>query len=165
MSNAHPMKKFSFILFLSFFALSSVNAELNILPFKKNSFSEIKAARKDNPFILVFWSESCRYCLKELAMFGKLLKQYPAIELITVATDNFLDEGTVHRVLKQSKLDLKQTWVFSEPIVEKIYASVKPGWLGELPATHFFTRDNQEIRHMGIVKEGELIQWLNEQTQ
>ncbi len=143
----------------------SAKAEsLTINPFIKGSFTEIKHQRKDKPFVLVFWSENCSYCMKELAMFGKLQQQYPDVELVTVATDSFLEEDIVIDVLKRSGLELAQTWVFAEQFPEKIYFDVNKRWRGELPVTHFFGRDQKETRHMGVVKEDELVEWLAEQS-
>ena len=144
---------------------ASINAEsLTVNPFVKGSFAELKSQRQGKPFVLIFWSESCSYCMKELAMFGRLHKHYPDIELVTVATDPFLEETTINDVLSRSQLDLKQTWVFAEQFPEKIYADINKRWRGELPATHFFSRDNKENRHMGIVKEDQLVKWLTEQS-
>ncbi len=137
---------------------------LTINPFVKGTLSEIKNQRQGKPFVLVFWSESCSYCMKELAMFGRLRKQYPTIDLVTVATDPFLEETTVNDVLSRSQLDLNQTWVFAEQFPETIYVDINRRWRGELPATHFYNREHQETRHMGIVKEDELIEWLAEQS-
>lgn len=144
--------------------LSTAKADLSILPFDKDSFTELKNERKDKPFILVFWSESCSYCMQELALFGTLYKQYPDVELVVVATDFFVTKETVKEVLKRSQLELKQTWVFADQFAETIYYKVNKSWRGELPATHFFGRDNQEIRHIGIVKKDKLISWLTEQS-
>ncbi|MCH9697901.1 MAG: redoxin domain-containing protein [Gammaproteobacteria bacterium] len=137
---------------------------LTIQPFVKGSFAEIRTQLKDKPFVVIFWSESCVYCMKELAMFGRLQKQFPKIELIIVATDPFLEETTVSDVLNRSQLELKQTWVFAEQFPEIVYADINKRWRGELPATHFFNREHQETRHMGIIKEQELIQWMTEQS-
>lgn len=146
-------------------AYGAANAEtLTINPFVKGSFAQIKSQRQNKPFILVFWSESCSYCMRELALFGKLQKRFPAVELVTVATDPFLDDETVKTVLSRSQLNPQQTWVFAEQFPERIYADVNKRWRGELPVTHFFGRDNQEIRHMGIIAEGELVKWLTEQS-
>lgn len=142
-----------------------VKAEnLTINPFVKGSFAEIKEQRKDQPFILVFWSESCSYCMKELALFGQLQKQFPAVELVTVATDPFLEDETVKTVLARSRLEVDQTWVFAEQFPERIYADIDKRWRGELPVTHFFGRDNREVRHMGVIKEDELVEWLAVQS-
>lgn len=145
-------------------AINTAKAEMTILPFVKGSFSEIKQQHRDKPFILVFWSESCSYCMKELAMLGKLYKQYPDVAVITVATDPYLDEEIVRKVLNRSQLELEQTWVFAEQFPERIYADINKRWRGELPVIHFFDRHNLETRHMGIVKEDELIEWLSAQS-
>ncbi|MEE9425753.1 MAG: redoxin domain-containing protein [Methylococcales bacterium] len=145
--------------------LGQVQAEsLTIQPFVKGSLANIKNQHQNKPFILIFWSESCSYCMKELAMFGELQKQYPNVDIVTVATDPFLEEETVKDVLKHSQLELEQTWVFAEQFPERIYADVNKRWRGELPVTHFFDRNNQETRHMGIVKKDMLIKWLTEQS-
>ena len=157
--------RFILILGLIFFGVSSLKAEpLTIHPFVKGTFSEIKTQYQNKPFVLIFWSESCSYCMKELAMFGKLHKEYPNVQLVTVATDSFLDDEIVKKVLNRSQLNLNQTWVFAEQFPERIYADVNKRWRGELPATHFFDRNNQEIRSMGIVKEDELVEWLKAQS-
>lgn len=160
------MKNYRCLLFCTFILLtiSTVKADLTILPFSKDSYTEIKNQRQDKAFILIFWSQSCSYCMQELAMFGKLYKQYPGIELVVVATDSFLQDDIVRGVLARSQLELEQTWVFAEQFPEKIYYKVNKSWRGELPATHFFGKDNKEIRHLGIVKEDELIEWLVEQS-
>ena len=160
------MNKFRFLPFivLSLAAIGTVKAELSILPFTKGTFAEIKSQRQNQPFILVFWSESCGYCMKELALLGKIQRQYPAMELITVATDSFLEDRLVQDVLSRSQLDIDRTWVFAEQFPERIYADVYKRWRGELPMTYFFSRDNQEIRHMGIIKEDDVLEWLAEQA-
>lgn len=163
------MRIFSGSLAILLAALLSVSLTVNaepptIQPFVKGSFAEIKSQLQNKPYVVIFWSESCLYCMKELAMFGRLQKRFPKVELITVATDPFLEETTVSDVLNRSQLDLKKTWVFAEQFPEIIYADINRRWRGELPATHFFNRDHQETRHMGVVNEDELVQWLTEQS-
>ena len=157
------IKKFLVIL-LAVLSINTANADLSILPFTKSSFSEIKSQYNNKPFVLVFWSETCSYCMKELAMFGKLYKQYPDVAIITVATDPFLEDQIVKGVLDRSGLELTQTWVFAEQFPERIYYAINKRWRGELPVTHFFDRNNQETRHLGIIKENELIEWLTAQS-
>ena len=90
------------LLSLAFGPAKAENPAIN--PFVKGSFAQIKEQRQDRPYVLVFWSESCSYCMKEkeLALFGQLQKRFPAVELVTVATDPFLDEDTVQAVLARS---------------------------------------------------------------
>ncbi len=80
--------------------------------------------------------------------------------IVIVATDPFLDESLVQDMIERSQLSLKQTWVFAEQFPERIYADVNKRWRGELPVTHFFSRNNTEIRHLGIVKQPAVEAWL-----
>ena len=150
------------LLGLLLFSSIPLKAEpLVIHPFVKGSFAEIKQQYSKQPFVLIFWSETCSYCMKELAMFGKIQKNHPTLELIIVATDPFLDESLVHEMIERSQLSLKQTWVFAEQFPEQIYADVNKRWRGELPVTHFFDRNNKEVRHLGIVKQEALERWVS----
>ena len=98
-------------------------------------------------------------------MFGGIQKKYPTLELIIVATDPFLEESLVHEMIEHSQLSLKQTWVFAEQFPERIYADVNKRWRGELPVTHFFDRNNKEVRHLGIVKQEALERWITTQLE
>jgi len=148
--------------FLLLFISIPLKAEpLTIHPFVKGSFAEIKQQHHNRPFVLIFWSETCAYCMKELAMFGEIQKKHPTLELIIVATDPFLEESYVHEMIERSQLSLKQTWVFAEQFPERIYADVNKRWRGELPVTHFFDRNNKEVRHLGIVKQEALEHWID----
>jgi len=138
--------------------------EMTISPFTRGTLAEIKNQYQGKPFILVFWSESCGYCMKELALFGRIQGQYPGIELVTVATDPFLEEETVNQVLERSQLNLKQTWVFADQFPERLYSDINKRWRGELPMTHFYDSTHNELRHMGIVEEDKLRLWLDSQA-
>ncbi|MFW5444409.1 MAG: TlpA family protein disulfide reductase [Methylococcaceae bacterium] len=132
--------------------------------FVKGSFSQIQQQYKNTPHIVVFWSETCAFCMKELAIFGRLIPQFPQVKLITISTDPFLDDNTVQQILSSKKLEGTETWVFADDFAERLYFDVSPRWRGELPLTYFFDRNNTMLKHMGIVKEAELVEWLNDQS-
>ena len=155
----NKLKMMLLVVFL-FVSVASKAEPIVIKPFVKGTFAELKQQYSNHPFVLIFWSESCSYCMKELTMFAKLQSKHPEIPLIVVATDPFLDESQVNEMLERSGLLLQQTWVFAEQFPERIYADVNKRWRGELPVTHFFDRDNREIRHLGIVKQEALESWL-----
>ncbi len=139
---------------------------LEKLPFTQKTLTEIKQQYQNQPFILAFWSESCTFCMKELTMFGELKKQYPELPLVIVSTDLDLDEQSVSTIIQQqSRLDLPKTWVFSGDYPELIYRAVDKRWRGELPMTYFFDRQHQSIRHVGMVKEKELLAWWRWQAE
>lgn len=140
-------------------------AETSFKPFVKGSFAQIQQENKDQPYIIAFWSVTCAYCMKELAMFGRLMEQYPDVKLITITTDPFLEDESVQKLLTTKNLEGTETWVFADNFAERLYYDINPRWRGELPLTYFFDKNNVMLKHMGIVKEGELVDWLNEQAQ
>jgi len=157
--NVKQIKRGLFAVFL-FVSLGLKAEPVVIKPFVKGTFSEIKQQYNNRSFVLIFWSESCSYCMKELAMFAKLQPKYPNVPLIVVATDPFLEESEVNEMLERTKLSLRETWVFAEQFPERIYSDVNKRWRGELPVTHFFDKNNKEVRHLGIVKQEALESWL-----
>ena len=138
--------------------------ETKFNPFVKGSFAQIQQQHKDTPYIIVFWSETCAFCMKELAAFGRLIPKYPQIKLITISTDPFLEDETVQHILSSKNLENTETWVFADNFAERLYFDINPRWRGELPLTYFFDNQNTLLIHMGIVKEAELVEWLTEQS-
>jgi hypothetical protein len=102
--------------------------------------------------------------MKELALFGRILKEYPQIKLITITTDPFLEDETVQQILSSKKLQGTETWVFADNFAERLYFDINPRWRGELPLTYFFDRNNNRLKHMGVITENELVEWLTQQT-
>ena len=168
------MKKISLIhlnikaVVLTALLLTSINSvlakEIAIKPFIKGSFEQIQNEHKDKPYIITFWSETCAYCMKELALFGNLSKKHPAIEIISVTTDPFLSEETVDRILSSKNLPHVQKWVFADNYAARLYSDVDKKWRGELPLTYFFDRNNNMVKHMGTINKQELTTWFTEQS-
>lgn len=102
--------------------------------------------------------------MKELALFGKVLNSYPDVEVVSITTDPFLDEKTINRILLSKNLENAQKWVFADDYVERLYFDVDRNWLGGLPLTYFFDRNNKMIKHFGVIKEQELTDWLAKQN-
>lgn len=152
-------------LFMILIIASSVSASQNdIKPFVKGSFKQIQQAHKERPYIVTFWSETCAYCMKELKLFGQLLKNYPQVDVISITTDPFLDEETVKQILSSKNLQNVETWVFADNYAERLYFDVDNRWRGELPFTLFFDKNKKMIKHMGVIKEKELVDWLVKQN-
>jgi len=160
------MKKPLIIFFTTFFLMSAAShaVEQVYKPFVKGSFEQIQQQNKDTPYIVAFWSVTCAYCMKELEMFGELMPKYPAVKLITISTDPFLENYIIQRLLTTKKLEQAETWVFADNFSERLYFDINPRWRGELPLTYFFDKNNKRVKHMGIVNKDELVEWLAEQT-
>ncbi len=138
--------------------------ETAIKPFIKGSFNQIQQEQSSHPYIVTFWSESCAFCMKELALFGRLISRYPNINIISITTDPFLDKDTIEQILASKNLANAQKWVFADNYVERLYFDIDKSWRGELPLSYFFDKNNKMIRHLGIIKEPALIEWLAEQS-
>ncbi|MCK5831474.1 MAG: TlpA family protein disulfide reductase [Methylococcales bacterium] len=168
------MKKISLIhlnikiLLFTALILSNINSVLaiepTIKPFIKGSFEKIQKENNGKPYIIAFWSETCGYCMKELALLGKLSKKHPSIEIVTVSTDPFLEETTVNRILSLKNLSHVQKWVFADNYAARLYPDVDKKWRGELPLTYFFDRNNKMLKHMGTINKQELTTWFTEQS-
>lgn len=154
--------KVTFFLYLILLAPVSAN-DSEIKPFVKGSFEEIKQAHTGKAFIVTFWSESCAFCMEELTMFGRLLKQHPNVELVSITTDPFLEEETVKQILSSKALDNAEKWVFADSYVARLYFDIDKSWRGELPLTYFFDKNDKTLKHLGTINEKELTEWLSSQ--
>lgn len=137
-----------------------LNAALPVKPFVKGSFAEIQKAYENESHIIVFWSENCAYCMKELAMLGALKAQQPQLNLVTVVTDPFLDEKVVQDKLASFGLENTETWVFAADYPETLYFDVDKRWRGELPLTFLFDKQGQKIKKSGLLKKQDITSWL-----
>jgi len=103
--------------------------------------------------------------MKELAMFGKLLKTYQNVEIVSITTDPFLEQQKIDDILSSKGLMNARKWVFADNYVERLYFDIDKRWRGELPLSYFFDRNNKMIKQLGAIKENELIEWLAKQNQ
>jgi thiol-disulfide isomerase/thioredoxin len=131
--------------------------------FVKGSFSEIQNTYTNRPHMIVFWSQDCAYCMKEFTFFDNALSHSNKVKLITVATDPFLSADVIRKLHQDNNLHDVEQWVFSESVREKLYFDVSKNWRGELPFIVFVNKDKVMTKHLGILKEVELIEWIKQQ--
>lgn len=153
------------LVLLSLLVMGAVNAsDDNIRPFVKGSFEQIKQEHAGQAFIVTFWSETCVFCMKELAMFGSILTEYPHVAVVSITTDPFLDDQTVNQILASKQLQNAEKWVFADDYVERLYFSIDRQWRGELPLSYFFSKTNDTLKQLGAIKESEFVEWLSKQN-
>ena len=161
------MKRFGFLMGLCLvvlsFAPASVVAAQEIKPFVRGSYQQIIAARQGKPFIVNFWSLSCGYCKVELAMFKKLAKKYPKLDLVLVSTDTPEEEKSVSATLAKFSLGKAEAWVFADSYTERLRFEVDKMWQGELPRTYFFSAKDEIKAFSGKLEQEEVEQWIKEQ--
>lgn len=144
--------------------LSSCSESQPVKAFVKGSFAQIQEAYKNTPHMIVFWSQDCAYCMKELALFQNARPRGSKVKLITVSTEPFLSAKIIRKLHQDNNLHDAEAWVFSESVREKLYFDVDKSWRGELPLTFFVGKDKNMVKQMGILTETELINWLQLQS-
>lgn len=158
------VRKLFLVFNLLFTSVVSAN-ETEIKPFIKGSFEQIQQDHKGESYIITFWSEDCAFCMKELAMFGRLSKTYPNVEIVSITTDPFLEQQIIEHILSSKGLMNARKWVFADDYVERLYFDVDKRWRGELPLSYFFDQNNKMIKQFGAIKENKLIEWFAKQNQ
>lgn len=131
--------------------------------FVKGSFDQIQTTYSNTPHMIVFWSQDCPYCMKEFTFFEQVLAQNKKVKLITVATDPFLSAEVISKLHQDNNLHDVEQWVFSESVKEKLYFDVSKNWRGELPFIVFVDKDKLITKHLGLLKEQDLLEWVKQQ--
>lgn len=145
------------------FAPASAAAVQEIKPFVRGSYQQIVSARQGKPFIVNFWSLSCGYCKVELAIFKKLAKKYPKLDLVLVSTDMPEEEKQVAAALAKIALSKAEAWLFADSFADRLRFEVDKKWQGELPRTYFFNANGEANAVSGKFEQKEVEQWIKEQ--
>ena len=151
------MKRLLFMLLL-IFAASATAGDLH--PFTAGSLATIKSRHAGRPFVLTLWSLTCHHCAHELQTLGKLARADKTLPLVIVSTDTPGDAADIRAALKRFGLDRLDTWVFADPVPERLRAGIDPAWRGELPRSYLFDAEHRSEAHSGLLDEAQLGRWL-----
>ena len=153
------MKRLPFLIAALLFA-NLAQAEMR--PFVSGSLQKIERAQKGKPFILGFWSASCTHCPTELKALGELVRKYPKLELILVATDTPAEGPELERLAQDYGVAPQAAWVFADAQPERLRYEIDRRWYGELPRTYFYDGRQQRKGHSGVLPAAQLEQWASE---
>lgn len=142
-------------------ALAPPVAAQEIRPFVAGSIKEITAARQGKPFILGMWSLTCTHCREELSLLSSMVKKYPNLDLVLVATDTPEEGEAISATLGQTGLGGAQAWVFADPFAERLRFEIDRKWHGELPRTYFYDSTHAITATSGKLDRQKLEQWMN----
>lgn len=129
---------FAFLLWLMLAVPGMPAMASELRPFVPGSLAGIVATRGGKPFILTFWSLTCSHCRDELALFSRLKRQYPSLDVVLVSTDTPEDIAAIQSTLEQIKLTQVESWVFADSFAERLRFEVDKKWHGELPRSYFY---------------------------
>lgn len=158
------MRAFVLFLLTSLMAFPVLAAEPK--PFDSTSLAKIQAQRMGKPFILSLWSVNwCGSCIEELTMLGKLAKTQAHLPLVLVSVDNPEDSKAIQKTLHKLGLSQAESWVFDDPIPERLRASIDTTWQGELPRSYLYDRQHRREAISGVLSESRLKAWLRQHNQ
>lgn len=132
--------------------------------FDSGSLAKIEARYAGKPFILGMWSVNwCGHCINELTMLGKLAKNDKNLPLVLVAVDSPEDSEAIQKTLYKLGLSHVESWVFDDPIPERLRAAIDPTWQGELPRSYLYDKAHQRQATVGELDKTKLKAWLRQQ--
>lgn len=141
--------------------ISACQSPVPVQEFVKGSFTDIQQQNEGSAYVVLFWSEECAYCMKELELFGQLdEKASSKFKLITISTDPLMDKDKVRAHLAEFNLAKVEAWVFAEAYPETLYFDVDRRWRGELPLSFLFDKQSNKTKKMGMLKPDDLMVWL-----
>lgn len=123
---------------------------------------QMLAARQGKPFILGLWSLSCVHCREDLQLLGKLVKKYPALDVVLVATDTPAETAALTATLKQYGLRRAEAWVFADEFGERLRFEVDRKWYGELPRTYLVAAGGESQGISGKLDVFHVEQWVQD---
>jgi len=136
------------------------SASAEVKPFKKGSFSGIKHDATGTDTVIVFWSENCSPCMREMPLWQKVSEENPEVDMVFISTDNIDQEAAIRQITDQFGLSEFDSWAFSDRFVERVYFDVDPRWHGELPLTYFYSAEGEEKKVLGLMNEDIMDTWL-----
>jgi hypothetical protein len=123
------------------------------------SFAALLAARRNQPFLLVLWSITCRPCRDEFALFREMRRSYPSLPLVLISTDDSSDEAVAATALHDFDMEGEESWIFADD-AQKLRYEIDPGWYGELPRAYFYDAMHRREGVSGSLPRERLESWL-----
>jgi len=129
--------------------------------FGPNSFESIQTKYQGKPFILALWSLDCPPCFKELKNLAQWKRNYPELNLVFVATDDYSMKAEVDWQIKTFGLELADHWIFSEHAAVRLRYNIDPLWHGELPRSYLYDSRHKSTAVSGLLKDKTIQQWVS----
>jgi hypothetical protein len=145
---------------LIFLVASSAAKALEIAPFARGTFAQIRKAHEGKPLVVHFWSVTCPVCVGELAEWGKISREDRGFDLVIVNTDPPKDRARVAAKLEKAGLGEAANYAFADDFAERLYFDVDRNWRGELPFNVLVDADGEMETSAGPFDDPEVAAWL-----
>lgn len=128
--------------------------------FNANSLASIAQANHGKPYVLLFWSMDCPYCIDEMKAMKAALTGRQALKIITVCVDESESSVVLNKVLDQANIPLDDRWQFAEDDSERLRYTIDATWQGELPRSYFYDREHRVKAWSGKPSVGWFSDWI-----
>ena len=94
---------------------------------------------------------ACAPCYGELKHIKKVAQEGRALDVVLVSTDTPDRGAVIENTLAEYGLDNFESWVFNDPIPERLRFKVDPQWFGELPRAYFYDYKHSRTAYSGAI--------------
>ena len=158
------LRLFSLVVLAATLVAAPLQAEKQLREFERGSWQSILRAHAGRPTMVNFWGVTCGPCKVELPLLGQLMRDNPALDVVTVSADFVpsLPETTAS-MLDKAGLSSAENWIFNDGFVERLRYEIDPSWQGDIPRTVLISRDGKTMTIEGVVDIAEVRRWLDQQ--
>lgn len=119
--------------------------------FHAGSLESITSKQEGKPFLLVIWSLDCAPCRTELKHIKEAMAANRAPNVVLVSTDTPDRSKRIALILSGYRLNHLDSWVFDDPVPERLRQEIDPQWYGELPRAYFYKKDHSRTPYSGAI--------------
>ena len=100
--------------------------------------------------LIALWALDCAYCEPNLQALARLQRAHPdAIELVTVATDDFANAAAINQRLRNAGMVAWPAWAYAGGQPERMNFLLDPDWGGETPRVLVIRADGTRQGYSG----------------
>jgi len=141
--------------------VASAAQALELKPYGRGSFEEIRKAHAGRPLVVHFWSATCAPCLAELPDWARVAREKKGLDIVFVNADGEGDRVKAGARLEKAGLAGVAQYGFADDFLERLYFEVDPGWRGELPFTAMVDAGGKLVAVAGPMDEPAIAGWLS----
>lgn len=131
----------------------------------RGGWQAIRQAHAGRPMIVHLWGLTCAPCRVEMPEWGKLVRDNPGLNLITIHAERLPpDPRAVRAMLEDAGLLSADNWMFDDDGLERLRYEIDPKWRGELPMTLLIGRDGTTTTITGPADLAAVRSWLQLQS-
>ena len=132
--------------------------------FESGSLTQIEAAHRGKPFVMMVWSLDCVYCPASLAALAKA-RQAHGLAVVTVATDPLDEDGNAAQIARKlgPRLARADAWAFGAAPPEQLRHAIDPTWRGETPRSYWYDAKGVRQARSGPVTAEKIADFLRRQ--